>query len=323
MEIPLPKITQIKKSGNEAQFEIAPLFPGYGVTVANSLRRILLSSLAGFAVDQIKIDGALHEFSTLEGMKEDVLSFLLNLKNLRIKVASGNEATLTLDVKGPKEVSAKDIKTPSNVEIINQDLPLLSLNKNGKFKASIVVKKGIGYVTQEEKLEEEKIEGSKRDVGSILLDSIYSPVLKVNFESGYVQVGRRTDFEKVILTVETDGSATPKDAVIKAAKILADHFAVLADIKKQDKSSVEVEKTKEEAEKKEEPKNDAKKKTIAELNLSTRTANALINNGIKSVSGLLRLSEEKLIALEGLGDKGAKEIISKLKRMGLIDKAKN
>lgn len=321
MEIPLPKIVQTKKTKAEAIFEISPLYPGYGVTVANSLRRALLSSLAGFAVDRVKIDGVDHEFSTLSGMKEDILAFLLSLKNLRVKLLSGDEATLILDIKGPKEVTAKDIKTPSNVEILNPDLPLLTLNKTGKIKAAISIKKGIGYVTQEEKLEEEKINGNEREIGSILLDSIYSPVIKVSFESNYIQVGRRTDFEKITLNVLTDGSVEPKDAVIQASKILADHFGVLSEIKKAETVSAEVEKTKAlqvESEAKEET--DEKKKTIAELNLSTRTANALLNNGIKTVAGLLRFSEEKMVDLEGLGEKGAKEILAKLKKLGLLEK---
>jgi DNA-directed RNA polymerase subunit alpha len=322
MEIPLPKIVQTKKTKTSSVFEIGPLFPGYGVTVSNSLRRVLLSSLAGYAVDRVKIDGVEHEFSTMEGVKEDILSFLLNLKNLRVKLLSGDEATLVLDIKGPKAVIAKDIKTPSNVEILNPDLPLLTLNKIGKIKATISVNKGIGYVTQEDKLEEEKINGSEREIGSILLDSIYSPVQKVSFETSFIQVGRRTDFEKVILNVETDGSVEPKDAVVQAAKIITDHFAVLSNVKKAESVSVSVEKakeTKEEAlEKAEEA--DEKKKTIAELNLSTRTANALLNNSIKTVANLLRLPEEKLVALEGLGEKGAKEILAKLKKLGFVEK---
>lgn len=321
MKIPLPKIVQSKQTGSTGVFEISPLYPGYGTTIANSMRRVLLSSLAGYAVDRVKIDGVDHEFSTLEGMKEDILTFLLTLKNLRVKLISGDEATLTLEVKGPKEVKASDIKTPSNVEIINSDLVLMTLNANGKIKAKIYIKKGIGYVTQEEKLEDEKINGSERSIGEILLDSIYSPVLKVNFETGYTQVDRRTDFEKVILTVETDGSVEPKDAMISAAKILADHFAVLSEIKKEEKVIVDVEKgqtLKTKTSGKE--KIDEKKKTIAELNLNTRTVNALMNNNIKTVAKLLRLSEEKLINLEGLGKKGAKEILTKLKRLGLIEK---
>jgi DNA-directed RNA polymerase subunit alpha len=324
MEIPLPKIVQTKQAKNESSFVVSPLYPGYGVTVANSLRRVLLSSLAGFAVDRVKIEGVEHEFSTMEGMKEDILLFVLNLKNLRVKLLSGDDATLSLDVKGAKKVKASDIKAPSNVEILNPDLDLLTLNASGKMKAEIFINKGVGYVTQEDKLEEEKISGNNREIGSILMDSIYSPVIKVNFENGYVQVGRRTDFEKITLGVETDGSVEPKDAVIQAAKILADHFAVLAEIKKEEKVAVDVEKSPalktETSEKIVEGEGEEKKKTIAELNLTTRTANALMNNNIKTVAGLLKLSEEKLVNLEGLGEKGAKEILTKLKKLGLIEK---
>lgn len=317
MEITLPKIVQIKQTKDSGVFEIAPLFPGYGITVANSLRRVLLSSLAGAAVDRVKIKGVDHEFSTLKGMKEDVLTFLLNLKNLRVKLAK-DEAVLTLEVKGPKEVKAKDIKAPAGAEVTNPDLYLATLNKEGELKVLIYVKKGIGYITQEEKAEEEKAKGESREIGVILLDSLFTPVKKVNFEIEYMRVGRRTDFEKVILTVETDKTATPKEAVKQAAKILADHFSVLSEIKKQEKVSVEVE-----AEKKKEDKqskeDETKKKPIAELNLSTRTTNALLANGIKTVGGLLRYSEEKMKELEGLGDKGVKEILSKLKRLKLIE----
>ena len=318
MKITLPKIVQKKKTKNSAVFEISPLFPGYGVTIGNSLRRVLLSSLAGCAVDRVRIKGVSHEFSTLKGMKEDVLTFLLNLKNLRLKMQT-DEAVLKLEVKGPKEVYAKDIQTPATVEIVNPDLYLATLNKEGKLEALIYVNRGIGYVTQEEKQEEEKIKGVSREIGIILLDSLYTPVKKVNFEIEYTRVGRRTDFEKVILTVETDGTVEPKDAVKQAAKILADHFGVLSDIKKQEEVSVEVEKEKEEK-KEDKEEEEIKKRPIAELNLSTRTTNALINNGIKTIGGLLRYSEEKLKELEGLGEKGVQEIMAKLRRLGLVKK---
>ncbi len=317
MEITLPKVVQIKQTKDAGIFEIAPLFPGYGVTIANSLRRVLLSSLAGAAVDRVKIKGVSHEFSTVKGMKEDVLAFLLNLKNLRVRL-SKDEATLTLQVQGPKEVRAKDIKVPAGVEIANPDLYLATLNKEGKLEVAIYVKKGIGYVTQEEKAEEEKAQGESREIGVILLDSLFSPVKKVNFDIEYIRVGRRTDFEKVILTVETDGTVAPKDAVKQAAKILADHFGVLSEIKKQEEVSVEVVSKEKEETEKEAAEDEVRKKPIAELNLSTRTTNALLANGIKTVGGLLRYSEEKLKELEGLGDKGVQEIMSKLKRLKLI-----
>jgi len=318
MEITLPKIVQTKQTKEETVFEIAPLSPGYGVTVANSLRRVLLESLAGAAVDRVKIKGIDHEFSTLAGVREDILTFLLNLKNLRVKLEE-DEAVLKLEVKGPKEVKARDIKTSSNVEIKNPDLYLVSLDKSGSLEATIYINRGIGYITQEEKTEEEKAKSASREIGVILLDSLYTPVTKVNFNIENIRVGRRTDYEKVILSVSTDGTVEPKDAIKQAAKILTDHFAVLSAIKKQEKVSVEVEPSKKEEKGAEKEETEIKKKPIASLNLSTRTGNALLNTGIKTIGGLLKLSEEKLLDLEGLGSKGVKEIQGKLKRLKLIE----
>ena len=295
MYINLPKIVQKKQTANQAIFEISPLFPGYGVTIANSLRRVLLSSLAGSAVDRVKIKGVSHEFSTLEGVKEDILLFLLNLKKLRAKLIN-DEAVLKIKVKGPKKILAKDIKAPAGVEIINKNLYLTSLNKQGELEALIYMNRGIGYVSQEEKLDLEKAEGKGRELGVILLDSLYTPVNKVNFDIEYTRVGRRTDFEKVILQVETDGTVEPKEAVKQAGKILADHFTVLSEIKKIKEVSAEVAIKKVKKQKEDEEK----KKPIAELNLSTRTTNALLSSGIRTIGKLLKYPEEKLLEIQGL-----------------------
>jgi len=295
MYINLPKIVQKKQTANQAIFEISPLFPGYGVTIANSLRRVLLSSLAGSAVDRVKIKGVSHEFSTLEGVREDILLFLLNLKKLRAKLIN-DEAVLKIKVKGPKKILAKDIKAPAGVEIINKNLYLTSLNKQGELEALIYMNRGIGYVSQEEKLDLEKAEGKGRELGVILLDSLYTPVNKVNFDIEYTRVGRRTDFEKVILQVETDGTVEPKEAVKQAGKILADHFTVLSEIKKIKEVSAEVAIKKVKKQKEDEEK----KKPIAELNLSTRTTNALLSSGIRTIGKLLKYPEEKLLEIQGL-----------------------
>jgi len=309
MEITLPKIIEKKIEGAEGEFEISPLAPGFGITIANSLRRVLLGYLEGAAVDRVKIKGVDHEFSTIEGMQEDVLAFLLNLKNLRLKTEG--EAVLKLKAKGPKAIYAKDISAPGGVEIINKDLYLATLNKKGTLEASIYVKRGIGYVTQEEKVEEEKINNVSREIGVILLDSLFSPIKKVNFRIENVRVGRRTDYEKVILTVITDGTLAPKEAITQASEILTNHFVALKDIKKEEEAKV-----KKELKKKEDKKEELGRRPIAELNLSTRTTNALINAGVKTIGGLLKYKDEQeLLQIDGLGAKGVKEIQYKIKKI--------
>lgn len=235
-EIILPEIKTIKETENEGTFVIEPLYPGYGQTLGNSLRRVLISSLEGAAVSQVKIEGVPHEFSTLEGVLEDVVEIILNLKSLRVRLFEGEEATLSLNEKGPKEVTASCFKCPASVEIKNPQLHIATLNKNGKLSLEAKVDKGRGYLPVEMKTE-------KPEIGVISLDSLYSPVLAVNFKVENTRVGRRTDFNKLTLEIKTDGTISPSFALKEAASILVKQFNVFREIEtKEIKKKVKKEK---------------------------------------------------------------------------------
>lgn len=222
--ISLPNIPKvIQKEDNKAIFEISPLYPNYGVTIGNSLRRVLLSSLGGSVITQVKIEGISHEFSGLPGVLEDVLIILLNLKKIRFKVFSEEPKILTLEIKGEKKVQAKDFKLNPEVEIVNPETHIATLtDKKACLKIEAKVEKGIGYSTSEER------EKKESEVGVICLDAVFTPIKKVNFEIENVIVGKRTDFEKLKLEIETDGTISAEEAFLKAVNILIDHFSLLA-----------------------------------------------------------------------------------------------
>jgi DNA-directed RNA polymerase subunit alpha len=245
-EITLPKIQTIKEEKNYGQFVIEPLYPGYGQTIGNSLRRVLLSSLEGAAISSIKIEGISHEFSAIPGVKEDVIEIILNLKQLRMKLFGNEPIKMTLNVKGAKKVTAKDIKAPSQVEIINKDLYIATLDgKNSSLSMEMTVEKGRGYLPVEMRTE-------KPEIGVIQIDSLFSPVVGVNFKVENTRVGQRIDFNKLTLEVKTDGTITPSLALKKASVILVDQFKLLAEmpvkkekkIKQKEKKSEKVTKKK-------------------------------------------------------------------------------
>jgi len=223
-EIILPEIKTISEDENHGVFVIEPLYPGYGQSLGNPLRRVLLSSLEGAAISSIKIEGVSHEFSAIPGVKEDAIEVILNLKQIRLKLFGDEPATMKLAVKGPKEVRASDIKTPSQVEIKNKDLYIATVNDN---KHSLIiemfVEKGRGYVPAESKPE-------KPDIGIIQVDSLFSPVLSVNFHVENTRVGQRTDFDKLTIDIKTDGTILPKEALKKAAEILVSQFKLISDM---------------------------------------------------------------------------------------------
>jgi len=220
MSIPLPTSLEIKKiKDHRAQIIIEPCYPGYGVTLGNSLRRVLLSSIEGAAITAFKMIGIQHEFSSLPYIKEDVIEIILNLKAIRLKVFSDEPVVLNLKVKGEKVVTAKDIAKNAQVEIINPEQIICTLtDKSGEAEMELVAQKGRGYATVEER-EKEKV-----DLGTIIIDAVYSPLVSVGFEIENVRVGQRTDYEKLILKVETDGTITPEEALKQAADILVQHF---------------------------------------------------------------------------------------------------
>lgn len=225
-KIPLPTkiiITEDKEDKNKAIITIEPCYPGYGVTIGNALRRVLLSSLLGAAVIAFKIKGVQHEFSTVPGIKEDLVEIMLNLKQIRLKVFSEEPVELSLNIKGEKKVTAQDIERNSDVEIINPNLTICHLtDKNASLEMKIWVAQGLGYVTVEEQKD------AKPEIGVIQVDAFYSPIKKVGFKKENVRVGERTDYDKLTLDIETDGTITPKEAVEKVAAILVEQFSFIA-----------------------------------------------------------------------------------------------
>ncbi|OGD38213.1 DNA-directed RNA polymerase subunit alpha [Candidatus Azambacteria bacterium RIFCSPLOWO2_01_FULL_37_9] len=310
MEITLPsKYKIIKSEGNSAVFEIENLYPGYGITIGNALRRVLLSSLKGASVTLVKIKGASHEFSTIPNIIEDVVEIILNLKQVRFKLDGDQPQYATLKVKGERKVTAKDIDAPSQVTVINKDTHIATLtDKKAELEIELTIEKGLGYVPVERRGKE------KLEIGAIAIDAIYTPIRKVNYEVENMRVGDRTDFNRIKLLVETDGSISPEESFRKAINILIDQFNSLiqgAEVSN-GKSSKEII----EAESKESIE-DITKMKIEDLNLSTRTINTLTAGGVKTVGGLIKKTESGLREIDGMGDAGVKEIKKSLMKLGL------
>ena len=334
-----PKI--IKEKNNLAIFEIKPCFPGYGATLGNSLRRVLLSSLPGSAVTAVKISKASHEFSAIDGVLEDVVEIILNLKKIKFKMHNDEPVTVSLSVKGEKEITASDIRTTSDVEVMDKDVHIAFLtDKNAELEMEIRVEKGMGYLPSEQRKKDNEI-----GIGSIEVDAIFTPIKKVNYEVEKMRVGEMTNYDKLTLELETDGSVTPEEAFKQVTRLLVDHFNLFSEpvrpiseieeeskIKeaenKTEKSDKEAEKEieKKETNKKEaikakesaEEKIDISKQPIEELKLSLRTENVLKNGKIKSIGNLAKKTEENLNGLEGMGAKGIKEIKKSLGKLGLV-----
>ena len=287
-----------------------PLERGYGTTLGNSLRRIMLSTLEGYAVSQIKIDGVLHEFSTIDGVKEDVTEIVMNVKDLAIKNNSQvyEEKIATLTFEGEGVAKASDIKVDSEVEIVNKDLVIAHLSgKHAKLNMQLVITPGRGYVSSEKN--KEHLMGE----GYIAIDSVYDPVERVNMKVENTRVGNQTDFDKLTLEVKTDGTITAKEAVSHAAKILSDHvklFIDLSDIGDGPTIIIDTIDNK--------PNENKLEKNIAELELSVRSYNCLKRAGINSLGDLLKMTPDQLVNVRNLGKKSLDEILQKLSDMGLI-----
>lgn len=221
-ETELVEVKETARNGFQASFIIEPLAPGYGVTVANSLRRVLLASLPGAGATSVRIDGATHEFSTLAGVNEDVVEVILNLKSLRLRLNTDEPVTLILDKKGPGTVTAADFKKNPDVEIMNPDLHIATLDKKGRLAMEVTCEKGRGYVTTEMRRDE------KMPLGTIAIDTIFTPIKKVHYEVDNTRVGRMTNFDKISLDITTDGTIDPYDAVKQASQIMIDHFSIVA-----------------------------------------------------------------------------------------------
>lgn len=308
-----PKI--VSEEGQRGVYEIEGLYPGYGHTLGNSLRRIILSSLPGAAITQIKIKGVNHEFSAIPGIKEDVITILLNVKKIRLSLDSDEAQTIRIKVKGTKDVTAGDIEVPSQVTIMNKDLHLFSVtDKNADVDVEMLVERGLGYVPKE-LLHRDRVE-----VGSIALDAIFTPIRRVFYEIENMRVGDRTDFNRLRITVETDGTITPKRALERSIETMISQLKAIVGFKEE----LELEEQVQQAKAAPAPVVDATdmedflKTRIESLDLSARTANALESAGIRTVGGLARKKEEDILALEGLGEKGLQEIKRILGDKGII-----
>lgn len=296
-------VTIEKEKGNTATFSIYPYHPGYGPTIGNALRRVLLSSLPGAAITHVKIEGVDHEFSTLPHVKEDVVTLILNLKRIRLSSESEEPVKMTLSASGEKKITAKDFKVPPEVDIINKSAPVVALtDKKAKLQITCTVERGRGYIPLEAR------EGEQREIGMIALDAIFTPVAQVSFKVENVRVGQATDYHKLIMTIATDGTVTPKEALNRAASILADHFKELTG-EFMDKLTAgrpaelpEVPAVEEEEKK---PEN-----TLNLLRLPTRVHNALERVGITTVEQVVDLTEEQVQDVPGLGEKAVQDIIA-------------
>ena len=308
-EKPRIEIAETSEDNRYAKFVIDPLERGYGTTLGNSLRRVLLSSLPGVAVSCIKIEGVLHEFSTIEGVKEDVSEIILNLKNLALRdMTNSNEPrTAYIDVKGEGKITAANIKVDSSIEVVNTDLHIATLdNDHTRLFVELTITKGRGYVSAER--------NKKRDtpIGAIPIDSIYTPVERVNFLVEDTRVGQTTDFDKLTLDVFTNGAITPDDAVSLSAKILTEHFGLFVDLSENTKNAEIM------VEKDEGKKEKALELSIEELDLSVRSYNCLKRAGINTVRDLADKTEEDMMKVRNLGRKSLEEVLNKMMELGLM-----
>jgi DNA-directed RNA polymerase subunit alpha len=299
----------VSEEGFSGTYEIDGLYPGYGHTLGNSLRRIILSSLPGAAITSVKIAGVDHEFSSVPGVKEDVIALILNLKKVRIKMLTDEAQTLELKVKGVKEVTAGDIKCPGQVEILNPDFYIASLgDKNAELSIEIKIEKGLGYVPKE------VLQKDRTEIGHIALDAIFSPIRRVNYEVENMRVGDRTDFNKLKMFIETDGTLTAKEALEESITIMISQLKAIVGFKEPE---IVVEEVKEKADDSKETDAEFLKTRIETLDLGARTINALNNANIRTVGGLARKKAKDLDDVEGLGAKGIQEIKKVLSNYGI------
>ncbi len=308
IEIEKPNIATVNLSddGTRGTFVVEPLERGYGTTLGNSLRRVLLSSLPGVAVTCIKIDGVLHEISTIPGVKEDVTEIVLNVKGITAKLHADGPKTVVLDVTGPATVSAGDIKQDADLEILNPDHHIATVSENTRFYMELTFNHGRGYVSQEKNKQ-----GNQLAIGVIYTDSIYTPVYNVSYNVENTRVGSNTDYDKLTLDVLTNGTISAKEAISLAAKILNEHlnlFVNLSDEAKNAEVMVEREETKKEK---------VLEMTIEELDMSVRSFNCLKRAGIDTVEDLTNKTEEDMIKVRNLGKKSLEEVIQKLHSLGL------
>ena len=306
IEKPRIETAELAADGTYGKIVVEPLERGYGVTLGNSLRRILLSSLPGYAITSVKIDGVLHEFSTIPGVKEDVTEIILNLKSVILKIHGEGPKTVYIDANGEGEVVAGDIKCDSEVEIINTDHHICTLDKDARINMELTVAKGRGYVSAEQN---KKL--MQPVIGVIAIDSIYTPILKANYTIDDIRVGQDIGFDKLTLEVWTNGTISATEAVSLGAKFLNEHLALFGDL------SGEAYDTEIMVDKGEDTKEKILEMTIEELDLSVRSFNCLKRAGINTVEDLINKTEEEMMKVRNLGKKSLDEVINKLHSFGL------
>jgi len=299
MNEPMFEIEEISPEKNYAKFVISPLEQGYGLTIGNSLRRVLLTSLPGFAVTSVRISGIKHQFSSLAGMKEDIVEFILNLKKIRFSSASGKSAKATIEVTKAGEVKAGDLKVSGDIKVANPDLVLAILNKGAKLSAELIIEKGVGYSLAESR--------SVDVIGLIPVDASFSPVKRVSYKVEETRVGRLTNYDKLSLELWTDGTASAKSALVEASKILVTYFNQIVSPKK-------IEKPKEE---KKDELGVVGKLSVEEIGLPTRVANALIKAHYETVEDLVNAKKVDLVKVRNLGEKSLKIVTVALGQKGV------
>ena len=307
-EKPNYKITDYVESNFFGRFEIEPLERGFGTTLGNALRRVMLSSLPGSAISTVKIEGALHEFQTLEGVVEDVTTIILNLKQVVIKNYSDEMKTVRINVSKEGPVVAGDIEHDADIEIMNPDLVIANVAKGGKLVIDMLVTNGRGY----RRSEENKKVLDVKTVGVIPIDSLYSPIERVSYEVESARVGQNENYDKLILNVWTNGSIKPEEAIALSARILIEHFNILTNLSNiADMTGMMIEKT-------EDPKVKALETTIEDLDFSVRAYNCLKRAGIHTLQDLVNKSENDMMKIRNLGKKSLKEVLDKVKDLGLV-----
>lgn len=301
----------VSEEDNHGIFEIDGLYPGYGHTLGNSLRRIILSSLPGAAITQVKIDGAEHEFSTLEGVKEDIITILLNLRRVRLHMHTDEPMTISLKKSGAGVVTAADITSPTQVEILNGDQYIGEItNKSGKLNIEMTVERGLGYVPREVH-QKDKVE-----IGTIALDAVFTPIRRANYEVENMRVGDRTDYNRLRVIIETDGTYTAREALEKSIEIMIHQLKSIIGFQEQ-RTEAEAPKAEVVEEVSDEPDQEVLKTRIETLDLTSRTLQALEEASIRTVGGLVRKKKDDILALDGIGPKGLEEIQELLAKMKL------
>src|SRR3989344_9380095 len=303
-------VSETERSGT---YEIDGLYPGYGFTLGNSLRRIILSSLPGAAITHVKIPSVSHEFSTVEGVKEDVVTILLNLRKIRLKILTDDPQTILLSVKGPKEVTAADLKLPGQVEVLNPEQHIAEVTGKGNLEIELRAERGLGYIPKEVHQKE------RVDIGTVALEAIFSPIRRANYEVENMRVGDRTDFNRLRLLIETDGTITAREALERSIETMIHQLRAIVGFKEEEVIEEAAAADAGTGARREERTADAEilKTRITELNLPQRVEQALDNASIRTVGGLVRKREDDLLAIEGLGQKGLQDIKRALSNLGL------